>query len=232
MTTQLKSHASLAACLLAASAMLFACSSGWADETSSTVPPQADKDGYYSLFDGKTLDGWKVGKNAESWSVADGSIVCHGPGPSHIFYVGRVHNHEFKNFHLKVDIMTFPHTNSGVYFDTKFQEEGWPDQGFEAQVNATHGDWKKTGSLYDVKDIRDPHHVDNKWFLYEIIVKDLNVILKVDGQTVCDWTQPPGFKPPGGHPGRFIHPGTFALQGHDPGSKTYFKNILVKPEDD
>ena len=149
-----------------------------------------------------------------------------------LFYVGPVHHHEFKNFHLKVDIMTFPHTNSGVYFDTQYQAEGWPDQGFEAQVNATHGDWKKTGSLYDVKDIRDPHHVDNKWFLYEIIVKDLHVILKVDGQTVCDWTQPPGFKPPAGHPGRFIHPGTFALQGHDPGSKTYFKNILVKPEDD
>src|SRR5436305_15058922 len=112
-----------------------------------------DKDGFYSLFNGKNLDGWKVGKNATSWKVQDGQIVVHGQGPSHLFYEGPVHHHDFKNFHLKAHVMTFPHANSGIYFHTKYQEEGWPDQGFEAQVNATHEDWKKTGSLYDVKNI-------------------------------------------------------------------------------
>ena len=201
-----------------------------ADDASSE--PKPDKDGYYSLFDGKTLDGWKVGKNAESWKAEDGMIQVHGPGPSHLFYVGPVHNHDWKNFHLKAMVMTFPHANSGIYFHTKYQESGWPDDGFEAQVNATHSDWKKTGSLYDVKDIRDPHHVDNKWFEYDIIVEGKHVVLKIDGTTVCDWTEPEGWKPPHGHPGRYLHHGTFALQGHDPGSKTYFKDIKVKPLDE
>jgi hypothetical protein len=80
-----------------------------------------------------------------------------------------------------------------------------------------------------VVNIRDPHHQDNKWFLYEIIVQGNHVELKIDGKTVCDWTQPADFKPPEGHPGRFLQHGTFALQGHDPGSKTYFKDIMVKP---
>lgn len=191
--------------------------------------PKPDQDGFYNLFDGKSLDGWKVGDNAKSWSVQDGMIVVHGQGPSHLFYDGPVHNHDFKDFHLKAMVMTFPHANSGIYFHTKYQESGWPDQGFEAQVNATHGDWKKTGSLYDVVNIRDPHHQDNKWFLYEIIVKGNHVELKIDGTTVCDWTQPADFKPPEGHPGRFLQTGTFALQGHDPGSKAYFKDIMVKP---
>ena len=146
-------------------------------------------------------------------------IVVHGPGPSHLFYDGPVHNHDLKNFHLKAMVMTFPHANSGIYFHTKYQEAGWPDQGFEAQVNATHGDWKKTGSLYDIKDIKDPHHEDEKWFLYEVIVKGNHVELKIDGKTVNDWTQPDDFTPPKGHAGRFLQHGTFALQGHDPGSK-------------
>ena len=98
-------------------------------------------------------------------------------------------------------------------------------------MNGTHEDWKKTGSLYDVKNVRDPHHEDNKLFLYEIIVKGHHVVLKVDGKTVCDWTQPADFKP-ANHPGRFLQHGTFALQGHDPGSKVYYKEILVKPLDD
>lgn len=202
------------------------------DEPRQADEPKPDKDGFYSLFDGKSLSGWKVGKNADSWSVQDGMMAVHGPGPAHIFYEGPVHNHDWKNFHLKATVMTFPNANSGIYFHTKYQESNWPDQGFEAQVNATHSDWKKTGSLYDVVNIRDPHHQDNKFFLYEIIVKGNHVELKVDGTTVCDWTQPESFKAPQGHSGRFLQHGTFALQGHDPGSKVYFKDIRVKPLDE
>ncbi len=210
--------------------LLGAVSTVRSDEPNSA--PKPDKDGFYSLFDGKTLDGWKIGKNAGSWKVEDGNLVVHGEGPAHLFYVGPVHDHDFKNFHFKAQVMTFPHANSGIYFHTKFQEAGWPDQGFEAQVNATHGDWKKTGSLYDVVDIREPNHVDEKWFQYDIIVKGKHVELKIDGKTVNDWTQPDDFKPLKGHAGRFLQHGTFALQGHDPGSKVYFKNLLVKPLDD
>jgi hypothetical protein len=218
--------------LLVAGSILAAASHACAADSDKSTTPKPDKDGFYSLFDGKSLSGWKVGKNADSWSVQDGMIVVHGPGPAHLFYDGPVHDHDFKNFHLKAKVITFPHANSGIYFHTKYQEEGWPDQGFEAQVNATHDDWKKTGSLYDVENIRDPHHEDNKEFLYEIIVKGNHVELKIDGQTVCDWTQPADFKPPQGHSGRFLQHGTFALQGHDPGSKVYFKEILVKPLED
>jgi Domain of Unknown Function (DUF1080) len=217
------------ALILAGSILAAAASHAWAADGDKPAAPTPDKDGFYSLFDGKSLAGWKVGKNADSWTVQDGMMMVNGPGPAHLFYEGPVHDHDFKNFHLKAQVMTLPNSNSGIYFHTKYQEEGWPDQGFEAQVNATHGDWKKTGSLYDIKNIRDPHHEDNKPFVYEIIVKGDHVELKIDGKTVCDWTQPADFKPPEGHAGRFLQHGTFALQGHDPGSKVYFKEILVKP---
>jgi hypothetical protein len=206
------------------------CLGGAGDE--KAAQPQPDKDGFVSLFDGKSLDGWKIGDNAASWSVKDGLIVVHGPGPAHLFYDGPIHNHDWKNFHLKAEVMTFPHANSGIYFHTSYQEKGWPDDGFEAQVNCTHTDWKKTGSLYDVVDIRDPHQKDNVWFLYEIIVKGDKVTLKIDGNVVNEWTQPPDYKPTNGHKGRYLHHGTVALQGHDPGSEVHFKSVVIKPLDD
>jgi hypothetical protein len=162
--------------------------------------------------------------------VEDGHITVHN-GPSHLFYEGPVHNHDWKDFHFKAEVMTFPHANSGIYFHTSFQESGFPDDGFEAQVNATHTDWKKTGSLYDVKDIRDPHHKDNVWFLYEIIVKGDQVTIKIDGNTVNEWTQPADYTPTASHAKRYLHHGTFAFQGHDPGSQTWYRNVAVKPLD-
>ena len=192
--------------------------------------PKADADGFYSLFDGKTLDGWKIGDNAKSFTVEKGELVVHGPGPAHLFYDGPVKDHDFKNFHFKAEVMTFPKANSGVYFHTEYQEKGWPAKGFEAQVNQTHGDQKKTGGLYNVKDVMNtPPAEDNKWFLYEIIVEGKHVVLKVDGKVTTDWTEadPPVAVP--GMPARVISHGTFALQGHDPGSEVHYKNILVKP---
>ncbi len=193
--------------------------------------PKPDADGFYSLFDGKTLDGWKIGGAPETFKVQDGTIVANGP-VSHLFYEGPVHNHDFKNFHLKAEVMTQPNSNSGIYFHTAFQDKGFPNKGFEAQVNNTHKDPRKTGSLYMVKDVMNNSPAqDNKWFLYEIIVKDNHITLKVDGKDVMDTTLGADYKPPAKMPGRVLDHGTIALQGHDPGSKVQFKNILIKPLD-
>src|SRR5258706_2149050 len=108
-----------------------------ANAASSAASAEA---GFVPLFDGHSMNGWKIGKNADSWKVQNGELVVRGPGPAHLFYDGPVHNHDWKNFHLKLMVMTLPHANSGVYFHTKYQEEGWPSQGFEAQVNQTQSD--------------------------------------------------------------------------------------------
>ena len=184
---------------LLGSMLLVLSLSGASAEDAKTEPAKPDKDGFYALFDGKSLDGWKVGDKASAWKVEDGQMVVHD-GPAHIFYVGDVHDHDWKNFHLKAEVMTKPHANSGIYFHTKYQENGWPNDGFEAQVNCTHTDWKKTGSLYDIVDIRDPHQKDNEWFTYEVIVKGDHVTLKIDGNTVNEWTQPAGLQAAGRPP--------------------------------
>jgi hypothetical protein len=227
--------------VIAATAGLFAADAPKADapagnaakaDAAKTDAPKPDADGFYPLFDGKDLEGWKVGKNAESWKVEGGELVVHGPGPAHLFYDGPVHNHDFTNFHLKAEVMTKPLANSGIYFHTKYQEEGWPAQGFECQVNQTHSDPKKTGGLYAIKDVMNvPPAQDNKWFLYEIIVEGKHVVLKVDGKVTTDWTEPTPPAPPKAMSGRFIQHGTIALQGHDPKSEVHYKSVLIKPMD-
>jgi hypothetical protein len=200
--------------------------------------------GWISLFDGKSLDGWKASENKGTFTVKDGMIVAHG-ARSHLFYAGPVYDANFTNFELRAQVMTEPKSNSGIYFHTAYQETGWPDKGFEVQINNTHSDWKKTGSLYNVVDVRigakpgqpaknivdfnTPLAVDNKWFTEYVKVQGKRVLIKVDDKVAVDWTQPDDWKGPADNPGRRISSGTIALQGHDPGSTVYFKNIQIRP---
>ena len=189
---------------------------------------QTGQDGWISLFDGKSLKDWKVGKNASTFSVDSGMIIVNGP-TAHLFYVGDVHNHDFKNFEFKAQVMTTPGSNSGIYFHTVYQEGSWPEKGFEVQVNNSHTDWKRTGSLYDVQDIKEVYVKDYEWFTEYIKVEGKHVIVKINDKQVVDYTEPENTKAPDNHSGRVISNGTFALQGHDPKSKVYFKDIMVKP---
>ena len=185
-------------------------------------------DGWQVLFDGKSLDGWKANDAPGTFSVADGELIVHGPR-SHLFYDGPVSNHDFKNFELKCEVMAKAGANSGVYFHTKWQEKGWPDAGFEVQVNNTHKDPKKTAGLYDVKDNFEAPAKDDEWFTMTIRVEGKHVITKVNDTVITDYVEPDDFQPSPKHIGRKIDRGTFAIQGHDPGSEVHFKNIWVKP---
>lgn len=184
---------------------------------------------WISLFDGKSLTNWKVGDNAATFSVDSGMIIVHG-NTAHLFYDGKVMDHNFKNFEFKADVMTYPGANSGIYFHTAFQQGGWPEKGYEVQVNNSHTDWRRTGSLYAIQDIREVYVKDYEWYTEYIKVEGKHVIIKINDKTVVDYTEPENPKRPKGMEQRLISSGTFALQGHDPKSIVHYKNIMVKPE--
>jgi hypothetical protein len=190
--------------------------------------PKPDDEGFVSLFDGKTLDGWRAGEHPESFRVEDGVIVVNGER-GHLFYEGPVADHDFKNFELKLDVQTQPKSNSGVYFHTKFEKEGWPSRGYECQVNNSHGDWKRTGSLYSVEDVRETKAKDGEWFEYDITVQGKRITLKVNGDTTVDYTEPEKPERAPDMAGRLLSSGTIALQAHDPGSTVRYRKIRIKP---
>ena len=176
-------------------------------------------DGWIKLFDGKTLKGWKVGENASTFSVNDGAIVVFG-NRAHLFYDGPVKDHNFKNFEFKAKVMTMPGANSGMYIHTQYQETGWPEKGYEIQVNNSHTDWRRTGSVYAIQDVKEPPAKDNEWFTQHIIVQGKKITVKVDDKVINEYTE--------GENGK-LSSGTVALQGHDPKSKVLYKDIMVKP---
>ena len=183
------------------------------------------EEGFVKIMDGKTFEGWKIGdEDAKAWRIEDGAFVAQG-SRSHLFYVGD--EEPFKDFELKVDVMTKPGSNGGIYFHTEFQETGWPRAGFECQVNVTQGDWIKTGSLYGLVNMALTPAQDNKWWTQHIIVKGNTVTVKIDGKTVLEYNEPPGARP-GRDFARKLSEGTFALQAHDPNSVIFYKNIRVK----
>jgi len=188
--------------------------------------------GYTSLFDGKDLNGWKIGGPATTFKVVDGAIEANGnPGPAHLYYDGPVLNHTFKDFDLKLDVMAKTKSNGGVYICTEFQDGGFPAKGFEVQVNNSHTDRIRTGGLYHVVDLSYIPAKDDEWFPMEIIVKGQTIAIKVKANQVVDWTQPADWNGSYDFVGRRINPGTIAFQAHDPNSFTYYKNIRIKSLD-
>src|SRR4029078_11565208 len=92
-----------------------------------SVAADSDHSGQWiTLFDGKSLDGWKASEEPGSFEVKDGMIVANVTGKkrSHLFYMAE--KEPFKNFEFEAEVKTMPGSNSGIYFHTQFQDEGWP----------------------------------------------------------------------------------------------------------
>jgi len=206
--------------------------------TSCWAQDPSDTSAWTPLFDGKTLNGWKPSEHQGSFKVVDGQIVAHGDR-SHLFYTGPFQGADFRNFELALEIKTTPGSNSGVYFHTAFQPSGFPSAGFEVQVEnneqqsgapATgYVERKKTGSLYGVRNVYKTFAKNDEWFKLSILVRGKRVQTRINDTLVVDYIEPdqpyqadPKFQ-------RVLKHGTFALQGHDPGSTTHFTNIRVRP---
>jgi hypothetical protein len=218
--------------------------------SAATGPTTADDkpyEGFEPLFNGKDLTGWKLypqpnpqqieailkkeeggkviayygklkkdGKEVPLWRVEEGLLVGSGPH-SHLFS----ERGDYENFRYRVEAMINDKGNSGQYFRTAFGPD-FP-KGYEAQINATHTDKIRTGSLYfpKIKELLvldTAPHKPNEWFTQEVIAEGDHIIIKVNGKTTVDWRDPEN---------RYKK-GHFALQGHDPGTVVKFKKVEVK----
>lgn len=192
--------------------------------------PKADADGWVTIFDGKTFDGWKASENVKSWTIEDGAFVCHGER-SHLFYTAEGDGSDgkpFQNFEFQCEVKTTPGSNGGIYFHTRYQEVGWPKYGHESQVNISHTDPIKTGSVYSVVKVTEPPAKDDEYWTQYIKVEGRNIQIKVNGKVVVDYTEPKNLQPDSDQFERRLGSGTFAFQAHDPKSKVYFRNVKVK----
>lgn len=180
-----------------------------------------DSDKWTSLFDGKSLDGWqKVGGDKSHWEVKDGEIRGSGDASMLVSTTG-----PYKNFRYRVEMKINDHGNSGLYFHTT-EKPGFLD-GYEAQVNSSHTDPIRTGSLYGMCHVYHELVKPDTWFTYEIDVKADNwrgrdmqrIKFIVDGKELYEFLD---FE-------QQFKEGYFAFQQHDPGSKVSIRKVEVLP---
>jgi hypothetical protein len=179
----------------------------------------ADDEKWVSLFDGKTMEGWeKIGKESSVWEVRDGALAGSGDASMLVCTKG-----PYTNFRYRAEIQINDKGNSGLYFRTT-RKPGFTD-GYEAQIDSTHTDPIRTGSLYGMCHVYKRLVEPGAWFTYEIEVRDdvwrgkavTRIKITVNGDELyehLDFNQT--FK--GGY---------FAFQQHDPGSRVLIRKAEV-----
>jgi hypothetical protein len=193
---------------------------------------------WISLFDGRTLTGWKANTLPESFSVIDGAIKANATAESsHLFFVGdgNPEKARFKNFELELKARSEPGSNSGIYFHSDIrsgdgQRKTHLSKGYEVQLNSSATEPRKTGSLYDVIDLAKSPVNEAEWFQVRVRVQGKRITVQVNDRTVVDYTEPENVVRPAVRAGRRLDPagGMIALQGHDPKSVFYFKDIRIR----
>jgi hypothetical protein len=178
----------------------------------AAIPGLGADQGWISMFDGTDLDGWKANERPESWSAKDGAIVGDGEA-SHLFWM----KEECGNCEFKAVVKISDGGNSGMYFRTAFGP-GFP-KGYEAQVNSTHSDKVRTGSLYNFVKIYDMLVPPDTWFTQHIIADGNHIQIFVNDKKVVDYVDEKNT----------YTKGYLALQQHNKGSIVMFKDLMYKP---
>ena len=205
---------------LAVAALLCLLASSDAGAQEAVAQQAGDKDSkWVSLFDGKTMDGWeKIGKEDSHWEVKDNALAGSGTQSMLVCTKG-----PYKNFRYRVEVKINDGGNSGVYFRTT-RRPGFMD-GYEAQVDSTHKDPIRTGSIYGFCHVYKQHVKPGSWFTYEIEVRDdvwrgrdmTRIKVTINGNELYEYMD---FDKTYGE-------GHFAFQQHDPGSKVSIRKIEV-----
>lgn len=181
----------------------------------------AQESDWKPLFDGKSLDGWeKVGNDMSVWEVKDGAIQGSGPASMLVSTAG-----PYKNFKYRAEIKINDGGNSGLYFRTT-RKPGFSD-GYEAQIDSTHRDPIRTGSLYGFCHVYKQLAKPDEWFTYELEVRDdvwrgrkmTRIKVTVNGNELYEYMD---FA-------LTYKEGHFAFQQHDPGSKVSIRKVEVAP---
>lgn len=208
------------------------------------------KDGWISLFDGKSLDNWHTygkDKAGAAWRVNDGAVFLDANNKVDGKIQGGgdlVTNEEFDNFHLKLEWKVSPNGNSGVIFyvhEDTTQFKNTYNTGPEMQVldNNGHPDAKinkhRAGDLYDLI-AASPETVKpaGEWNLAEIISDSGKLEFRLNGTTVVstmlwdeNWRAMLAGSKFATMPGFGTYKsGKIALQDH--GDLVWYRNIMIK----
>ena len=178
-----------------------------------------------SLFDGKSLDGWKEYPNmASRFSVTDDGELNVKDGRGQL-----ESSKSFGDFVLQLECISYAKAlNSGIFFRCIPGDEM---MGYECQIQNGFKDDDRTkpedcgtGGFFRRQNARRVVADDNEWFYETLIVEGPHMAAWVNGIQVSDWTDK---RKPHKNPRKGLRkePGTLMIQGHDPTTNLSFRDI-------
>jgi Domain of Unknown Function (DUF1080) len=173
---------------------------------------------FTSIFDGKTLNGWKMAGEGKFVLVESDAALQSEGGMGLLWYSEKI----YKNFILKLEWKASDEgDNSGVFVrfpDPDDNPNNAVREGYEIQIDDKAGDAiHQTGAIYDfaapsIVVSKSPGH----WNTMEIQAIDRSYTIVINGEKVTEFT------------GSRSTEGYVGLQAHDDKSKVFFRNIIIK----
>jgi hypothetical protein len=210
------------------------------------LTPEEVQNGWKLLFDGKTMQGWRVYKNMEndSWEVKDGTLHCKPFRENETNKRADILTvDQYENFELAFDWMISPQGNSGVMFRVTEEFDQPYASGPEYQViddEGYPGDLQKgqlSGANYDMHFPAAETKVNppGDWNESKLVVNNNHVEHWLNGLKVVEyelfsdewkkrkaqskWKDFPGYG--------MAKKGHIDLQDHT--NEAWFRNIKIKP---
>jgi hypothetical protein len=178
-------------------------------DSGQPLPEKPNAQGWFDLFDGKTLSGWTA-PNPGHWEMKDGVLT--GQGPTSHLYSPFV----YTNLEFRAEVKLNHSGNSGMYIRAALGK-GWP-HGYEAQVENTSPDPQRTGSLYNFHKVGEQLVPDDTWWYQHVIAIGNRIIIKVNDKIVTDFIDEKNT----------YQSGHLALQQHNDGSIVEFRHVIAK----
>jgi hypothetical protein len=197
-----------------------------------TAQTPAGESGFHSLFDGKTLNGWKlVGGHGPGYLVEDGRIVCPKEGGGNLFT-----EKEYANFAFRFEFLLTPAANNGIGIRAPYEGDA-AYQGMEIQIlDDSDASYKGVirpeqyhGSVYDTIPARTGFRRPvGQWNEEEIVANGRRITVTLNGVIILDASLDMVREPKvmEKHPGLARTSGHIGFLGH--GSHVEFRNIRVK----
>ena len=211
---------------------------------------ETDRDGFVSIFDGKTLKGWQAlpAKTAPAWTVADGMIVADGDkGRGYLTYA----NTEIADLEIKLSYRFPDEGNSGIsiraredethkrHFQCYHADFGHVGIGrkvlgawdFHTPGRREHNCFRGDRLVIDANDKPKKIRIENAltaedinkgdWNTVHVIARGNNFKFYINGKLSSEFTEHlPAEKR--------LDKGMIQLQLHDPGMIVHFKDIRLK----
>lgn len=179
--------------------------------------PAAEEEGWTTLFDGSSLDGWRNARapRAENkWSIEDGAMtnVDHG---NDIATVKR-----FKDFDLRIEFKTVPGGNSGVYLRGRIEVQVLDSYGKEPFTK------QDNGAIYDqFAPLANASRPAGEWNQMEATIIGDEITVRLNGVLIHD-KQKLSEVTGGALPGKLCDAGPILLQGDH--GKVWYRNIMIR----